>query len=70
MPVTLPALPDRYVERELIEHGGMADVYRARDSILGRTVAVKVLAERYAGTPNWPRPTGSAPGSGARHGRQ
>ena len=49
MPVTLPALPDRYVERELIEHGGMADVYRARDSILGRTVAVKVLAERYAG---------------------
>ena len=26
----------------------MADVYFARDQILGRTVAVKVLAERYA----------------------
>jgi serine/threonine-protein kinase len=42
------SVPARYTNVELIAHGGMADVYRATDSVLERTVAVKVLAERYA----------------------
>ncbi len=41
-------LPARYVDVLLIAHGGMADVYRATDSVLSRVVAVKVLADRYA----------------------
>ena len=32
--------------------GGMGDVYRATDGLLGRTVAVKVLAERHARNPD------------------
>ena len=42
-----PSLPSRYADREPIAHGGMGDVLRAKDEILGRTVAIKVLAERY-----------------------
>jgi serine/threonine-protein kinase len=41
-------LPARYAHVQLIARGGMADVYRATDTTLRRTVAVKVLAERYA----------------------
>jgi tRNA A-37 threonylcarbamoyl transferase component Bud32 len=41
-------LPQRYRDPRLLAHGGMADVYRATDAELGRDVAVKVLAARYA----------------------
>jgi tRNA A-37 threonylcarbamoyl transferase component Bud32 len=44
-------LPDRYHGPERIGRGGMAEIYRATDEVLGRVVAVKVLAERYAEDP-------------------
>jgi serine/threonine-protein kinase len=41
-------LPPRYRDPERIGHGGMGEIFRAEDETLGRTVAVKLLAERYA----------------------
>jgi len=41
-------LPSRYCDAEQIGRGAMGDIYRATDALLGRSVAVKVLAERYA----------------------
>jgi eukaryotic-like serine/threonine-protein kinase len=48
MPSAPPTLPDRYQVRRHIASGGMASVWCAEDRLLGRTVAVKVLAERFA----------------------
>jgi eukaryotic-like serine/threonine-protein kinase len=42
-------LPRRYASPVLVAHGGMGQVYRATDSALERTVAVKLLADRYVG---------------------
>ncbi|MGH3063969.1 MAG: Stk1 family PASTA domain-containing Ser/Thr kinase, partial [Gaiellaceae bacterium] len=41
-------LPARYRDPQHIARGGMGDVYRATDTELGRTVAIKVLGDRYA----------------------
>jgi serine/threonine-protein kinase len=40
-------LPDRYRIRRHIATGGMASVWCAEDELLGRSVAVKILAERF-----------------------
>jgi eukaryotic-like serine/threonine-protein kinase len=48
MPVESTNLPPRYQRPRRIGHGGMGDIYRARDSMLDRDVTIKVLAERYA----------------------
>lgn len=43
----------RYRVTEKIGAGGMAEVYKAVDEVLGRTVAVKVLHPRYAADPTF-----------------
>jgi serine/threonine-protein kinase len=49
MPIGVDILPARYRDAELIGRGGMGEIFRARDDVLGREVAVKLLAERFAG---------------------
>jgi eukaryotic-like serine/threonine-protein kinase len=41
-------IPDRYAALRHIASGGMASVWCARDHALGRNVAIKLLAERFA----------------------
>ena len=45
-------LPTRYRNPERIGHGGMGEIFRAEDEVVGRIVAVKVLAERFARDPD------------------
>ena len=48
MPEANDVLAGRYELTEVISKGGMATVWRARDQVLARTVAVKVLHEHLA----------------------
>ena len=41
------ALPERYTPLRHIANGGMAGVWAAHDSVLGRDVAIKLLAEQF-----------------------
>ena len=41
-------LGNRYQITDRIGLGGMAEVYRAQDNVLGRTVAVKIMLQQYA----------------------
>ncbi len=44
---------NRYQITERIGIGGMAEVYRAQDNVLGRMVAVKVMLPQYAADPDF-----------------
>lgn len=44
---------NRYKLIERVGLGGMAEVYRAEDNVLGRTVAVKVMLPQYAADPTF-----------------
>ena len=46
-------LSDRYELGEEVGKGGMAITYRARDTLLDRTVAVKVMREQFSGDPDF-----------------
>lgn len=46
-------LNDRYQLEEVLGSGGMANVYRARDVVLDRPVAIKVLRKEYSSNENF-----------------
>src|SRR5690348_12823032 len=46
-------LADRYELQDLIATGGMGQVWRAHDALLGRAVAIKVLRSEYTGDPTF-----------------
>src|SRR5918912_1339379 len=48
MAVGVDLLPARYRGPHRIGRGGMGEIFRATDSVLGRAVAIKILGERYA----------------------
>src|SRR5207302_11312572 len=52
MPVTPSvSLPQRFEILTHVANGGMASVWAAEDRVLGRRVAVKLLAEQFVGDP-------------------
>ena len=50
---TTPDPGERYERGERIATGGMGEVWRARDTVLGREVAVKILKREYADDPTF-----------------
>ena len=46
--MTGQTLSNRYLVKERIGIGGMAEVYEGQDQVLGRKVAVKVMLPQYA----------------------
>jgi hypothetical protein len=50
--VSTSPLPSRYRGAERIARGGMGEIYRAEDTQLERTVAIKLLAEGFANDPS------------------
>ena len=46
-------LSNRYLVGERVGLGGMAEVYKGQDSVLGRTVAIKVMLPQYAEDPSF-----------------
>ena len=69
MPLTAGAHLGPYEIVDAIGAGGMGEVYRARDTRLGREVALKVLPATFAGDPDRLRrfePLGQIPASGFR----
>ncbi|MGH8938175.1 MAG: protein kinase domain-containing protein, partial [Actinomycetes bacterium] len=53
MPTTDQLLGSRYRLTDRIAGGGMGEVWRARDEVLGRDVAVKILRREYAEDPTF-----------------
>ena len=49
MPLAAGARLGRYELLAALGAGGMGEVYRARDTLLGRTVAIKVIAAKASG---------------------
>ena len=52
-PAAGPELPERYAVVNMIGVGGMASIWAADDEVLGRRVAIKVLAEQFAEQPRF-----------------
>src|SRR5204862_110942 len=48
-PMVGELIADRYELAELVEHGGMSSVYRGRDHLLERNVALKLLHPHFGG---------------------
>src|SRR5690625_3532136 len=48
-------LGGRYELTDRIAIGGLGEVWKARDTVLGRIVAIKILKEEYTGDPNFLR---------------
>ena len=48
MATSTDLLPERYAGAQPVGRGGMGEIFRATDTMLGRAVAIKVLDDRYA----------------------